>query len=139
MKKVLFVLLLAFTLQLTAQESSTWLTDYKVALKQSETQNKPILAFVTNNQSSEALKTLNEQVFETESFKNTLAPKVILLKLDISDKHSYNVRLGIHYTKQTTAPGLALVDKFNDTIGQPLVVITPENIKTFLTSVHEKL
>ena len=62
-----------------------------------------------DNIAREASKVLKDSFFETEAFK-TLASKVILLKLDVSDKQSTNARLGIHYTKQTTAPGVSLID-----------------------------
>lgn len=139
MKKILFILLFAFTLQVSAQDQTNWITDYKVALKQSEAQNKPILAFVTDNQKSEALTTLNDYFFNTDSFKNKFASKVILLKLDVSDKQSYNSRMGIHYTKQKAAPGVALVDKYNATVGAALVNMTPENITVFMTLLNDKL
>ncbi|MFT4612723.1 MAG: hypothetical protein ACI9OT_002113, partial [Gammaproteobacteria bacterium] len=38
MKKILFILALACTLQLSAQEKTNWVTDYKVAQDQSEAQ-----------------------------------------------------------------------------------------------------
>jgi len=138
MKKILFILVFAFTLQLSAQDQLDWSTDYKVALKQAESQNKPILAFVTDHQETKALKLLNEKLFSAESFKS-ITSKMILLKLDVSDKQSYNSRMGIHYTKQESAPGLALVNKHNASVVKPLVDITPENIKAFLTLVNDKL
>ncbi|MEH6537260.1 MAG: hypothetical protein V7719_12760 [Psychroserpens sp.] len=137
MKKIIFILLFAFTIQLSAQEQN-WLSDNKVALKQSETQNKPVLVFVTDNQKAEAYKTLKDLLFNSDSY-NGWASKMILLKLDISDKQSPNVRLGIHYTKQTSAPGLSLIDKNGKTIIDPLVDITAQNIETFIALVNSKL
>lgn len=138
MKKLLFILALAFTLQASAQGQANWITDYKDALQQSLVQNKPVLAFVTDNQKTEASERLNDLFFSTDVFEK-LKSKVILLKLDISDKNSNNARLGIHYTKQVTVPGLALVDKYGNTIVEPLTEITDENFKLFFTSLHDKL
>ncbi|OUR97722.1 hypothetical protein A9Q86_16040 [Flavobacteriales bacterium 33_180_T64] len=138
MKKIIFILLLAFTFQISAQEQSNWITDNKVALELSKTQNKPILAFVTNNQKTEGLSVLNKEFFASKVYRS-IEQKVILLKLDISNVQSYNVRLGIHYTKQTSAPGLALIDKYGNTILEPLVDMTPENITAFLTLLNANL
>lgn len=138
MKKIIFILLLAFTFQMSAQEQSNWITDNVAALKLSEAQNKPILAFVTNNQKTEQVSVLNKEFFASKAYKS-IEQKVILLKLDISNVESYNVRLGIHYTKQTSAPGVALIDKNGNTILEPLVDMTPENIAAFLTLLNAKL
>jgi hypothetical protein len=138
MKKLIFILALAFTLQVSAQDQSNWITDNKVALKQSETQNKPVLVFVTNNQKSEASENLKDRLFNSNAF-NKLASKSVLLKLDVSDQQSYNVRLGIHYTKQTGAPGIALIDKNGKTMFDPLVDFSSENVLKFMTLWNDKL
>jgi hypothetical protein len=138
MKKILFILALACTLQLSAQEKTNWVTDYKVAQDQSEAQDKSILAFVTDNQKTEASELLNAEFFSSEAFKN-IASKVILLKLDISDKQSYNVRLGLHYFNKPSTIGLALVNKFSNKIGDPLTEINAENIEAFISFVNSKL
>lgn len=138
MKKIIFILAVAFTLQLSAQDKANWITDYKTALSQSETQNKPILAFITDNKKTEASKLLSSEFFSSEAFKS-IASKVVLLKLDISNKQSYNVRLGIHYLNKSSAPGLALVSEFSDRIGNPLTEINTENIKTFISLVNSKI
>ena len=137
MKKLICILVLLVGFQMSAQDEFNWLTDYKVALKQSDTQNKPILAFVINNQNTENLEVLKKEFFGSEGYKK-LAPKVILLKLDVSNTTSYNFRMGIHYTKQKSTTGLALVDKYNATMGKPLVDFTPENIEAFISFINSK-
>ena len=140
MKHLIVILVLSFTLHVSAQDQNNWLTDYNKAIQLSKTHNKPILAFVTDRKKSEALSTLNKYFFNTDTFKTKFAPKVILLKLDILDTKTPNVtRLGIHFTKQTTAPGLALIDKNSRTIFKPLVDMTPENISIFMTMLNDKL
>ena len=137
MNKLIFILLFAVTFQVSAQDQTTWITDYKEALKMSEAQNKPILAFVVNNEGSEAMTLLKDLFFLSDDYKN-ISSKVIPLKVDISDQQSYNVRLGIHYTKQRTAPGLALVDKNSSIIGKPLVIMNSKNIAAFLSFINSK-
>nr|WP_321234076.1 hypothetical protein [uncultured Psychroserpens sp.] len=133
MKKLIVIFVFAFTLQLSAQDQSKWLTDNTIALKQSDNQNKPILVFVTDNQKSEAYQSLKNNFFNSDAFKN-YASKSILLKLDVSDKNSSNARLGIHYTKQTNALGIALIDKNGRTISDPLVAdFSMENVTKFMT------
>ena len=138
MKKILFILIFAISGQIFAQEQSQWISDYKVALQQSESQNKPILVFVTDNQKTESLELLKKEFFATEDFK-AIEAKVILLKLDISNKESYNVRLGIHYLDERNASGLALINSYNDNIGEPLTKINSENIKSFISFLNSKL
>ena len=138
MKKILFIFALAFTLQLSAQDKANWITDNNVAQKQSEAQNKPILVFVTNNQKTQASEILNKEFFSSEAFKN-MTSKVVLLKLDISDSQLYNVRLGVHYLNKRSATGLALVNKFSNRIGEPLIEINTKNIETFVSFVNSKL
>ncbi|WP_040280942.1 thioredoxin family protein [Psychroserpens damuponensis] len=138
MKKIVFILALAFSLQISAQDKVNWITDYKAALQQSKNQNKPILAFVTNTQKTEATQLLKTEFFASEAFK-TMSQKVILLKLDISDKQSYNVRLGIHYLNKQAPLGLALVNKYSDKIGDPLTEISTDNITNFISFVNSKI
>jgi len=138
MKKLICILVLLVAFQMSGQDEANWLTDYEVALQQSETQNKPILAFVINDQDAKTLEVLNKELFASEAYKK-VAPKVVLLKLDVSDTKSYNFRMGIHYTKQKSTTGLALVDKHNATIGKPLVDFTPENIEAFISFINSKL
>ena len=138
MKNLVYVILLVFTLNVAAQEQYNWNTDYKTALELSKSQDKPILAFVTDLQPSEAIQILNTNFFSSESFQN-MASQLILLKLDVSDKLSYNARMGIHYTNQRMTPGLALVGADNDAIGDPLVTVTSESISDFLEFINSKL
>ncbi|MFT5847732.1 MAG: hypothetical protein ACJARX_001237 [Psychroserpens sp.] len=138
MKKLLFILTLAFTLQLSAQDNFNWLTDYKVALEQSKAQDKVILAYVTDNHKTEASAVLKTTFFSSEDFK-TMSSKVILLNLDISDKNSYNARLGIHYMNNPSVIGLALINEYNDKIGDPLTDITADNIASFIIFLNSKL
>ncbi|MBO6607473.1 hypothetical protein [Psychroserpens sp.] len=138
MKKLVYFVLFVFTLNVAAQEQYTWNTDYKSALQLSKSQDKPILAFVVNQQQSEATELLKAEFFASASFK-AMASKLVLLKLDVSDQQSYNARMGIHYTNQRTAPGLALVGADNDAIGNPLVSFTSESISDFLGFINSKL
>jgi hypothetical protein len=138
MKKLLFILILVFTLQLSAQDQVNWLTDYKVALEQSKVQDKVILAYVTDNQKTEDSEVLNTLFFSSDDFK-MMSSKVIFLKLDISDKSSYNMRLGIHYMNNPSVIGLALINKYNNKIGEPLTIINTDNIASFILFLNSKL
>lgn len=138
MKKLLLILALVSTMLMSAQKQTAWLTEYNVALKQSVSNDKPILVYVTDNQNLKESERLDNEFFGTEAFK-TMASELILLKLDISDKKSINYRMASHYIKQKDATGLALVDKSNNTIGAPLVEITSQNILKFLTLLNDRL
>lgn len=139
MKNILFTLALAFTLQLSAQDNLNWTTDNSIAQKQSETQNKPILVFVINNSKTDVSAELKGLTNNTDLL-NKIASNTILLQLDISDNRSSNARFGIHYTKQTSAPGLSLIDKNGKTIIEPLVDFTSEEkVLTFMTLLNDKL
>ena len=139
MKKLLLLLMLVVTFQMSAQDQSTWLTDNATALKLSEKQNKPILVFVTNNQKTEASEALKESFFNINTFEK-LSAKSILLKLDVSDKNSTNARLGIHYTKRNGAPGIALIDSHGKTIANSLSAdASKEDIRKFIAIWNESL
>ncbi|MEM5565202.1 hypothetical protein WNY78_08800 [Psychroserpens sp. AS72] len=139
MKKIVFILVLAITLQVSAQEQSQWLTDNSTALKLSETQNKPILVYVTNTPKADVSAELKTLV-NNSNLLDKITSNLILLKLDISDKTSTNVRFGIHYTKQRSAPGLSLIDKYGKTIIEPLVDFSSrEKVLTFMTLLNDKL
>ncbi len=138
MKNLFFAVLFVFTLNVTAQDQFNWNTDYKSALQLSKSQDKPILAFVVNQQETEALQLLKKEFFASEAFQE-MAGQLILLKLDVSDQQSYNARMGIHYTNQRKAPGLALVGSDNDAIGKPLVTFNSESISEFLGFINSKL
>jgi hypothetical protein len=68
-----------------------------------------------------------------------MSSKVIFLKLDISDKSSYNMRLGIHYMNNPSVIGLALINKYNNKIGEPLTIINTDNIASFILFLNSKL
>lgn len=138
MKTIFYSIILVFTLQISAQEQLNWVTSNELALQESATQNKPVFVFVTDQQNSEALKTINEHIFKSAQFSE-LKSKMILLKIDISDAQSSKVRLGVHYTKQFTAPGLSLINKYGNNTVEPLVIITPENCAAFLELINENL
>lgn len=138
MKKFVIILILICAIQMSAQELQNVVTDYKVALQQLETQDKLILVFVTDGQHKKAVEDLDKDFFGTEAYKN-IASKLIVLKLDVSDKSSSNSRLASHYIKQKSGFGLALVDKSNNTIGKPLVDITSKNIQDFISFLNSKL
>lgn len=139
MKKIVFILILAMTLQVSGQEQSQWLTDNSTALKLSETQKKPILVYVTDNQKTESSEVLKDRFLNAEILEK-FSSKFILLKLDVSDKQSYNVRLGIHYTKQKMTPGLSLINTYGNTIIEPLVdFYSEEKMLTFMTLLNDKL
>lgn len=138
MKKIIVLLVMAFAIQVSAQELKNLVTDYKVALQQSESQDKLILVFVTDNQMSENSVQLQKELFSSEAFEK-MTSKLIILKLDISDKQSYNYRLGVHYIKKKSNSGIALVDKNNNTIGKPLVDFNSKNIQDFLSFLESKI
>jgi len=137
MKKIAVILLLIVSVNLSAQtDTQNWLTDYKEAIKTSETLNNPILVFVTDNTLGGSYKTLQEQVFNSENFKK-YASSFVLLKLDITID-TYNKRLGSHYTKSNAVPALALVDEKGNTIGKTLTEINSKTVSEFMTFLKTK-
>lgn len=134
----MYFVLVVFTINATAQDQYNWNTDYKAALELSKSQDKPILAFVVDQQESEALQLLKKKFFNSESFQ-AISSQLVLLQLDVSDQQSYNARMGIHYTNQRKAPGLALVGSDNDAIGDPLVNFSSDSISEFLVFINSKL
>ncbi|MBR9915527.1 MAG: hypothetical protein GYB32_11990 [Algicola sp.] len=138
MKKLVFIVVLAVATQLNAQDQLPWLTNHDTALKLAKAEQKPLLVYVTNGVKTPASALLNDQIFNTDTFKK-LQSKVILLQLEVPSMEHANYRLGIHYTKKTTTPGLGLVDADGDTIGEPLADITPESAKSFLLFLKSKL
>jgi thioredoxin-related protein len=137
MKKIAIIILLIVSINLSAQnDTQNWLTDYKEAIKVSETKNNPILVFVTNNTSGERYDLLQNDVFNSNEFKR-YASSFVLLKLDISTD-SYHKRLAAHYTKSNSVPALALVDKNGNTIDKALTEINSKNISEFMTFLKTK-
>jgi hypothetical protein len=122
---------------LSAQtETLNWLTDYKEALKASETLNNPILVFVTDNASAKTNALLEDLVFNSEDFKR-YASSFVLLKLDLNT-NAYHKRLASHYTKSDVVPALALVDENGNTIDNALTQLNAETISEFLAFLKTK-
>ncbi|WP_299229012.1 thioredoxin family protein [uncultured Psychroserpens sp.] len=139
MKKLILLVLLVFSIHVSAQiENNNWLTDSKVALDASNNQNKPILVFVTNNDSGTTYDLLNSELFNAKEFKN-LSSKIVLLKLDVSNTDQYNKRLAAHYIKHKQVPALALLDSNGNTIGNALINVNSESIATFMSFISTKL
>nr|WP_321222530.1 hypothetical protein [uncultured Psychroserpens sp.] len=139
MKNLLFILALAFTLQLSAQDNLNWISDNGIAQKHSENQNKPILVFVTNNPKID-VSALLKNLVNNDKLLTKISTNAILLMLDVSDTKSSNARFGIHYTKQTGAPGLSLIDNHGKTLINPLVDFnSEEKVLTFLTLLNDKI
>ncbi len=137
MKKLAIIVLLIVSANLSAQTiTHNWLTDNKEAIKASESLNNPILVFVTDNVSGEIYDTLQNQVFNSESFKR-YASSFVLLKLDIS-ADSYNKRLASHYTKSDKVPALALIDEKGNTIEKALTEINSNTISEFMNFLKTK-
>ena len=137
MKKLAIIVLLIVSANLSAQTiTHNWLTDNKEAIKASESLNNPILVFVTDNVSGEIYDTLQNQVFNSESFKR-YASSFVLLKLDIS-ADSYNKRLASHYTKSDKVPALALIDEKGNTIEKALTEINSNTISEFMAFLKTK-
>lgn len=132
MKKLLVLLVCALSLQLTAQSSGqNWLTNYKTALTTAASLNQPILTFVTDGSNSKALQLLEEELFDTETFRS-LKGKVVFLKMDITSSNVDARRHATHFTKSESVPALGLVDQYKEMIGEPLNEITSENINAFI-------
>ena len=137
MKKLTIIFLLIVSVNLSAQtDTQNWLTDYKEAIKSSETLNNPILVFVTDNTSGENYNLLQEQVFNSENFKRYMS-SFVLLKLDISSD-SYHKRLASHYTKSDNVPALVLIDEKGNTIEKALTEINSKNISEFMAFLKTK-
>jgi hypothetical protein len=137
MKKLSLMILLMVSVTLSAQtETLNWLTDYKEALKASETLNNPILVFVTDNASAKTNALLEDLVFNSEDFKR-YASSFVLLKLDLNT-NAYHKRLASHYTKSDAVPALALVDDNGNTIDNALTQLNAETISEFLAFLKTK-
>ena len=137
MKKLALIILLAISVNLSAQtDTQNWLTEYKAAIKTSESLQNPILVFVTDNTSGDNHTALQEQVFNSENFKR-YASSFVLLKLDIS-ADAYNKRLAFHYTKSDNVPALVLIDEKGNTIDKALTEINSENIAEFMAFIKTK-
>lgn len=134
MKKLTLILLLIVSVNLSAQ--TKWFTDYKEAIKTSETLQNPILVFVTDNTSGENYSLIQEQVFNSENFKRYMS-SFVLLKLDTSSD-SYHKRLASHYTKSDKVPALVLIDKNGNTIEKALTEINTKNISEFMAFLKTK-
>lgn len=125
------------SINLSAQtETLKWLTDYKEALKASETLNNPILVFVTDDSAGVNYKMLQEQVFSSDNFKK-YASSFVLLKLDVSTD-GYHKRLASHYTKSNAIPALSLIDEKGNTIEQALTDINSNTISEFMAFLKTK-
>jgi hypothetical protein len=138
MKKALVILVILLTLQLSAQDKIHWETDYKVALSQAKAQNKFILVYVFDNSAIKDNANLERLFFSSDDFKNLL-PKVILLKLDVSDALSYNARLGTHYLNKKSISGAVLVNQYNDKVGVPLTDFNATSSVNFISFLNSKL
>jgi len=138
MKKALVILVTLFTLQLSAQDNIHWETDYKVALSQAKAQNKFILVYVFDDSAIKDNTNLERLFFSSDDVK-TLLPKVILLKLDVSDALSYNARLGKHYLNKRSTSGVVLVNQNNNTVGLPLIDFNTSARATFMSLLNSKL
>ncbi|MEY8847640.1 thioredoxin family protein [Psychroserpens sp. XS_ASV72] len=138
MKKIALVILLLFSLQITAQNKGDWFTDYEVATAKATSQNQNMLVFATGDMSSETEALLNEELFNSETFKR-VALKVVLLQLSFNDTDAYTKRIATHYTGVKVAPAVSLVDANGNRLGVSLTAITKEHIQTFLSQLEAKL
>lgn len=137
MKKLIVIILFAFCANLTAQTKNTdWFSDYKDAIKSSESLSLPMLVFIIDNSEDKSYKLLQEEVFNSEDFK-TIASNVVLLRLDTS-ANPYHKRLAKHYSKRDVVPALALVDESGNTIGKALTDINAKTISDFLKFLNSK-
>ena len=112
------------TAQVTAPslESSTWLTSYEAAVKESQRTGKPIMMDFTGSDWCGWCKKLKAEVFETEQFKNWAAQNVVLLEVDFpranplpEDQAKQNEELAAKYGIQ----GFPTI-VFADHTGEPL-------------------
>lgn len=87
--------------------SLPWLEQYDAAAAASKSTGKPILAFFTGSDWCEWCAKLDQQVFETETFKSWADEHVVLLKIDFprtkkqsDDLKKQNMRLKDKYDVQ---------------------------------------
>ncbi|WCO02914.1 hypothetical protein [Psychroserpens ponticola] len=137
MKKIAIIILLIVSVNLSAQTNTqNWFTDYKKAIKTSETLKNPILVFVTDNSTNENYTVLQDEVFNSDQFKK-YSSSFVLLKLDIS-ADDYNKRLAAHYTKSKIVPALVLIDEKGNTIEKALTEINSKTVSEFMTFLKTK-
>lgn len=137
MKKISLLILLMVSVTLSAQtETLNWLTDYKEALKASETLNNPVLVYVTDNATTENERLLENDIFNSEDFKR-FASSFVLLKLDTTT-NPYHKRLAAHYTKSKSVPALALIDSQGHTIDTALTELNSKSIASFMAFLKTK-
>jgi len=126
------------TLQVSAQSNTQkWLTNYETALATAERLDQPIFAFVTDGTDSSELKLLEQELFESETFRS-LTGKVTFLKMDANSANMDVKRHAIHFTKSKSVPAIGLIDYQMEMTGAPLNKITSENISAFLSFLEEK-
>ncbi|MFK7782882.1 thioredoxin family protein [Psychroserpens sp.] len=137
MKHIFIIILFTITANLSAQiNNQDWLTDYKEALKTSNTEKNPVLVFVTDNSSNEIISLLESQFFNSEDFKK-ISSSFVLLKLNVSS-NPYHKRLASHYSKSDVVPALVLIDKNGNTIDKALTQINSSTVSEFLSFLKTK-
>ncbi len=138
MKKNLVILIFFVAFQLSAQDNIHWETNYKVALNQAKSQNKLVLVHVFDNNMQKRNAELERLLFSSDDFKSVI-PKVIFLKLEVSNALSYNVRLATHYLSESSTSGVVLVNQYNNSVGLPLTDFSTGATTAFISFLNSKL
>ena len=130
MKKTILLLAFLGSMSVLGQQNVKWIDNNQQAIISAEDQGKNILVLIYED-SMNNVPMLNEQLFETESFKK-IQSKFIFLKVD-SSSSDYNTRLAEHYTAGIKdRPVLTLVDSRGNLIGNPLHFFSEDSIRSFL-------
>lgn len=132
MKKLIVLFVCLISLNFYAQESQfNWLTDLNTAVKASKDQNKPILLFFTDTNSTESQK-LNIELFKSQEFK-AIADKAILLIADNSSENNIPKRLIIHYNKINQFSSFVTLDSTGKAIGTPTTDFSTESLNSYIS------
>ncbi|RYH71941.1 thioredoxin family protein [Flavobacteriaceae bacterium 144Ye] len=132
MKKLIVLFVCLISLNFYAQESQfNWLTDLNTAVKASKDQNKPILLFFTDTNSTESQK-MNIELFKSQEFK-AIADKAILLIADNSSENNIPKRLIIHYNKINQFSSFVTLDSTGKAISTPTTDFSTESLNSYIS------
>lgn len=128
MKKFFIVLLVFFSISLTAQEVQLpWKKDLNIAKAIAKSESKPILVYFTKND-CKACSAFYGDFFKSDTFK-ALAEDFVLLMLDGSNSDMKTTdweiikkrRMVNHYNKTMSFPAVLVLDSEGFEKGEPLV------------------
>ena len=97
-----------------------WLTNYEEAVNQSRNQSKPLLLFFTGTGWCPACAKLEEEVFDTGAFAESVGDKFIFMKLDFPRETGM-------LNSQTATQNRQLLKKFNVRSFPSVIILEPRH------------